>query len=68
MSTLKNFEPACYIDNEAVALAYLDLAKNFGDEALMTAATNDVTNARKQWRENSVGGSDVTPQTTSLAQ
>lgn len=42
--------------------------KNFGDEALLTVATNDVTNARKQWRENSVGGADVTPQTTSPAQ
>lgn len=68
MSKLKNFEPACYIDSEAVAQAYMDLAKNFGDQALLTAATNDVSISRMQWRKKSVAGADVTPQTTTPAQ
>jgi hypothetical protein len=41
--------------------------KNFGDQALLAAATNDVPNSRKQWRDNTIGGTNVTPQTASPA-
>jgi len=68
MSKLKNLEPARYFYSEAVAQAHLELAKNIGVEALLTAAKNDVTIALKQWRVNSTGGSDEISQTTFLSQ
>ncbi|PUE53547.1 hypothetical protein B9Z45_12595 [Limnohabitans sp. 2KL-17] len=65
MTKLKDFEPARYIDSEVAAQAYLELAKHSGDEALLIAATNDVSNARKRWLDHRPDGVSVSAHKTS---
>lgn len=48
------FDPSDYISDEAVAQAYLDLARQTGDARLLESALHDVRTAREKWADTAV--------------
>jgi DNA-binding phage protein len=49
MEKTTNFDPADYIDSEAIAQAYLAHAQKTGDARLLASALHDVVVARERW-------------------
>lgn len=64
MVTISSFDPADYIDSEAVAQEYLSLARLTGDATLLTSALKDVKAAQKTWA-SSTQSVDEMPDTSS---